>query len=72
MLSIVNGSVGRGRCGSVFEPRNNALTHKEAPPAQRPADRVRAPTGRRLGQAQKPALLHEDPVGVGQFGPHFS
>ena len=24
MLSIVNGSVGRGRCGSVFEPRNNA------------------------------------------------
>ena len=25
MLSIVNGSVGRGRCGSVFEPRNNAL-----------------------------------------------
>ena len=26
MLSIVNGSVGRGRCGSVFEPRNNALS----------------------------------------------
>ena len=25
MLSIVNGSVGRGRCGSVFEPRNNAI-----------------------------------------------
>ena len=25
MLSIVNGSVGRGRCGSVFEPRNNAV-----------------------------------------------
>ena len=23
-LSVVNGSVGRGRCGSVFEPRNNA------------------------------------------------
>ena len=27
MLSVVNGSVGRGRCGSVFEPRNNASAY---------------------------------------------
>ena len=30
MLSIVNGSVGRGRCGSVFEPRNNAADLRTA------------------------------------------
>ena len=29
MLSVVNGSVGRGRCGSVFEPRNNALNRRQ-------------------------------------------
>ena len=33
MLSIVNGSVGRGRCGSVFEPRNNAPPRVPTPTA---------------------------------------
>ena len=30
MLSIVNGSVGRGRCGSVFEPRQQRVC-RESP-----------------------------------------
>ena len=38
MLSIVNGSVGRGRCGSVFEPRNNA------PPSEWVANEMRRDT----------------------------
>ena len=45
MLSIVNGSVGRGRCGSVFEPRNNALVTPDGRVKLRPTAVVGAQHG---------------------------
>ena len=53
-LSVVNGSVGRGRCGSVFEPRNNAPRRGTG---SRPGDGHRPPVrrGSRTGHRYEPA-----------------